>query len=95
MNNIVPTWKNKVCSSIEEQDVVPVSSVGEVILTDEQLEAIYGGQKQGDDEHHHDNDGWKYHDNDGWDHHDYDGWYYYNHHWWKPSDHDKGHHYGH
>lgn len=106
MSNIVPTWKNKALSSEGEQGMALVSSGGEVELTDEQLEAIYGGKDhEGGNNEHHEQGGWNNHQNGEWhdEHHEHDGWnyptnngwYYFNHHWLQHDDHDKWHHNGH
>ena len=45
MNNIVRAWKdetNRQGLSVEEQVVLPANLVGEIDLTDEELEAVYG-----------------------------------------------------
>jgi len=107
MSNIVPAWKNKALSSEEEQGIAQVNPVGEVELTDEQLEAIYGGQKYGN-EGHHEQGGWNngHHEQGGWNngHHEQggwnngyrgnNGWYYYDHRWWHHPKRYRGYHHG-
>jgi len=49
MNNIVQAWKNEAYRqslSVEEQAMLPVSPVGEIELTDTELEAVYGASSQ-------------------------------------------------
>jgi mersacidin/lichenicidin family type 2 lantibiotic len=45
MNDIVRTWKdetNRQGLSVEEQAALPANPAGEINLTDEELEAVYG-----------------------------------------------------
>jgi mersacidin/lichenicidin family type 2 lantibiotic len=45
MNDIVRTWKdetNRQGFSVEEQAALPANPAGEIDLTDEELEAVYG-----------------------------------------------------
>jgi mersacidin/lichenicidin family type 2 lantibiotic len=87
MGNIASAWKNKALSSKEEQGIALASPVGEVELTDEQLEAIYGGKgnESGNNEHHEQGE-WNngHHEQGRWNNGYYgnNGWYYYDHHWW-------------
>ena len=50
MNRLVHTWKDETnCqdSSVEEQVVLPANLAGEIDLTDEELEAVYGAWSGG------------------------------------------------
>ena len=49
MNNIVRAWKDETYRqnlSVEEQGVLPANPVGEIDLTDEELEAVYGAHRK-------------------------------------------------
>ena len=48
MSDIVRAWKDETYRqnlSVEEQGVLPANPVGEIDLTDEELEAVYGAQR--------------------------------------------------
>jgi mersacidin/lichenicidin family type 2 lantibiotic len=49
MSDIVRAWKDETYRqnlSVEEQGVLPANPVGEIDLTDEELEAVYGARRK-------------------------------------------------